>query len=217
MDLDDLPQKIVKPKFMWNDKFWFGLISYYLGLIGVLYFFFPSFKEHEFFVQYRNLIVIILFLLPYLPSIIIWFVKFIIFVVKRTRDYAIYYDYFIFFKDEYDNLRKQFFKFLLEMPERKVFTINKASFIQGKIYVSIGKHVNQNLNTGDFVSLLHKEETKLMGIFKIIDILDNEYNAVGTSNIDPIFGGYIRKEGTLSIVPNIVAVRLSQGERNGNK
>jgi hypothetical protein len=67
---------------------------------------------------------------------------------------------------------------------------------------------------GDLVSILHKEDSMVMGIFKITEIREDAYYAVAHSSIDPVFGGFIRDRGSITIVPNMVATHIPQGERN---
>jgi hypothetical protein len=92
------------------------------------------------------------------------------------------------------------------------FEIQMARYDGDALYISVKKHKGIKLTGGHTLAVVHKDDNKFMGYFEVAQERIEEYYARGVSNIDPVWAGYIKQEGELSLMPHLAAIYIPNGE-----
>lgn len=197
------------PKLKWQAKMLFTVIPF---LLSFLVFFYPPIANSDNLNQIRLAIGIPLFLAPILIPLVIWLIRASAVSFRRVKYYPKLYIFTFQEISELDQLKRNFFELATNISNNRIFEIIKAAYHQEKLFISVKKRADMELMLGDTLTVVHTEDGLLMGLFKITEIREIEYYAAGTSNIDPLWLGYIRQQGEGRINPYMAAISLPQGE-----
>lgn len=86
-----------------------------------------------------------------------------------------------------------------------VFDILRVKDEAGRIYIEVRRKPAPQLLVGDQLIVVDIRDALPMGLFEITQVRENEYYAVGNC-LDPMFEGYVRQEGLVTMIPNAGAL-----------
>lgn len=185
----EYPPKLEYPKFHWRWEFWLTFISY-LFIIWA-----PELT-----------IKIILFLIPIIVPTVFWFAKVMLIIIKRARFYPQAYRHLQFVNQNLRDLQKEFAEVVLKGKAESILEISRAAYLKGNLYLTLLKFKGITLNVGDEVTVIDKQDIKLMGVFEITQLRKNEYYAKGVKEVDRLWLGFVQQNGEVNTFPDLVAI-----------
>lgn len=209
IDQEPLPPDLKWPRLRWRTHLWLlDLISFLLALIVL---FWPGLVQEE--LKYiRFLVGIPLLLVPPLAPVLGWLWSAVGMIRRRVHYYPILRLRAQWAIDELDEMSRNLFYIVQAINHGPIFEIARAAYQQGKLYIALNKRKSAKLVEGDTLLVVHRGDARAMGLFEVTDVCDREYYAIGASNIDPLWLGYVQQQGEVTIVPHIAAIHLPQGE-----
>lgn len=190
---------------------WLTFIPFVLSFVV---FFYPKFAEDNRYEEIRFAIGLPLLFAPLYIPIIVWLWKSVGVGVRRILHYPQSRLQAENANHELFLVKQEFYRFVINTREKNVFEIEKVDYHQNKIFIAVSRKKALELKIHDKLVVVHRGDGLLMGFFRIVDIRENEYYAQGVGNVDPVWSGYVRERGEISINPFLAAVYEPQGEIN---
>lgn len=212
MDQEALPADLKWPKLQWRSKMCLAIIPFLLSLIV---FFYPRLLQEAGLQQMRIALGISLLLAAVLVPTFEWLWR-----VGHVMHRRVYYYPQLYRRAQREiaelDQTKRYLYYLAQMiGAERTFEIAKAAYREGKLYIVVNKRGGAKLNEGDVLLAIHKKDALPMGWFKLIEVRDREYYAIGESSIDPVWLGFVQKKGEVEVMPHMAAIYLAQGGENG--
>lgn len=99
---------------------------------------------------------------------------------------------------------------LADRPESDAFELLRASYESNVLYIEVQKRRGRKLLIGSILIVMHKEDKKLMGHFRVIEERSKSYYAQGVSAIDNLWAGQVKEKGELSMFPRMTAIHVRE-------
>jgi len=164
----------------------------------------------------RYTILLPLLLSPILVPNIIWLICSVMIILKRIICYPKLYNITVQKLSDIIKLKDSIIKLSESIESNNTFEITSATcYEKNLLYIAIRKNNNKKLEKFDNILTLDRKDGKIMGLFQITEVKENEYYAEEKSNIDPLWKGYVKQNGEISMIPNIIAIYLKKEIQNG--
>lgn len=207
------PQELAWPEFSLRRAEY--IISFIASIIGIISFSFPQIINSQWYKEYHTYG--ILLILPVFYYVFKWFIFLIGIIIKRIKYYPQLFDQCNQLNKTNQELNQGIVELQKNFPNRIMLDLIRASVIENKLYLSIGKNDKATLAEEDTITVIDIKDSMLMGVFDIIQIRQDDYYALGKENsVDPLWLGYIRERNSeVSIFPNLIAIYIPKGDQNG--
>ncbi len=199
------------PRLEWNSEMWLTLIPFVMSFVV---FFYPKFAEDNRYEKIRFAIGLPLLFAPLYIPIIVWLWKLVGVGVRRILNYPQSRLQTENANCELFQLKQEIFRLVKNTRENIVFEIGKVAYHQNTIYIAVRWKKELELKRDDTLVVLHLDDGRLMGIFRVVEIRENEYYAQGVRHVDPLWSGYVREREEIGINPFLAAFYVPQGEIN---
>ena len=206
---ESLPPELAWPRLEWRNEMWLALIPM---LLAFLIFFWPELAAQESLHCLRLAVGIPMLLAPIWVPLLTWLFKAGAVLCRRVRSYPTLYRHARSETDRLDEMRRYLFTIARGISNSRSFEISRARWYDSRLFIVFTKSKSSTLNQGDTLVAVHTEDGRAMGVFEVTEVRDHEYYAVGTSNIDPLWLGYVRQHGETRTMPYMAAVHVFQGE-----
>ena len=197
------------PKVKWRLAFWLSFVPFISGAILLFY---PELPQAQYLRMTRNRIGIISLIVPVLVPLLFWSIRVFAIAVRRIRYYGNLYTNSVQINSEYVIFKRNTFELFERLDEKQTFEITGANYQNNHFYIVLRRRIDVALEEGDVLTVIHKEDSKVMGMFSIIDIHDTSYNAVSIGGLDPVWKGFVREQIQDSFFPHMHAIYVPQGE-----
>lgn len=221
--MDKLIPELWWPKFKWHFNVWQTIVLAWLAYVLSV---FPGMMEGR-SAGYRVLVGVLIFLSVFLLIMTIqWLftagrtiVRRVIFYPKLMETYNVERRDLTEINEALTESNTELHKtgvYLLQNHfNARSFEIRKAAFTKGRIYILLARKSGYKMVVGDIVDVIDQEDNRFMGRFKVIELRENDYYAVGTGKIDGLWSGYVREQGETEVMPRMVAICIFEGGYNG--
>ena len=199
------PKELEWPRLKWQSEMWFALIPFVLGFIVFL---FPNLSGDEKYIQLRFIIGIPLLFSPLLVPLTIWGIRILNNAMLRIDEYPRIFALLVKVRSELRQLNQNFMDLVQSTSNQHRFEILKASVYEKQYFIVVKKTANPLLKTDDTLIVVDVADKKRMGNFQVTEERENEYYAQNIGNIDPVWSGYIRQRGEVTVNPNLTALYL---------
>ena len=197
------------PKVEWKAGIFLAIIPF---LLSFVIFFYPPIATDPNLQSLRFLIGIPLLVSPLLFPLFLWSWRTINVAIMRLRLYPVVYAGGQRSNEQIEQLRREYYALAVVSNSSNIYEISRAAYIQGKLYISIAKKRSRRVSEGETFAVLHKDDGLLMGLFEVKEIRENDVYALGVSNVDPLWLGYIIQRGEAEINPSLLAIYVPRGE-----
>ena len=208
-DRHDLPSQHPWPRLHWRPELWFTFVG---SLLAFVVFFWPSISDSQSPVSSRLLIGIPLLLAPLLAPALLWLLATTRTVARRVRDYPRVHLAAVQELDDIDSLKSDVYAIALQRQEARALNILAATVVDGHLYLSLARTPDTLLAIDDPVAVIDQSDGLTMGMFKITQVREQDYYAVGTSGINPLWKGQVLQLGETTMFPNMVALAFREGD-----
>jgi hypothetical protein len=205
----ELSEKYLWPKINWNLDFWFTLIPFILGFLLLFY---PQIQVDKNLEKIRWLIGIGLLMFPLTATLVIWFVNIVRVIIRRNKDFKLYFNQFQDLNKEYIEYRDKISNAVVKLISSQSLQVSEAHFDDNEIYVVVKSSPQIELNNGIILVLYNAETEKTIGFFKVTSITAEYCQAKAYQGVDPLWSGYVREKKHIRFLANINAVVYSEGE-----
>lgn len=211
-DRGKLSPELNWPKFQWNVTKWLTIASF---LIGALLLIFPGWSEGK-FDEYRILVAVLIIMSPFLLfTAFPWICKVSTVTARRLRCYPKLLETSKGQGRDLKAMNKMIVDFIQNHINSNSFEIVRSAFTNEKLYILLARQSGKEMVVGNIVEVLHKKDNMLMGRFKVTELREKVYYAEGISHVDPLWLGYVRKQGEIQIQPHMIAIHVPNGGQNG--
>ena len=113
------------------------------------------------------------------------------------------------YREELAQARSFLYRMLETRMESDAFEISKAVYQSDTVYIELKKRRGKRLGIGHRLVVLHKEDGKSMGHFRVIEERSKTYYAQGV-DVDEIWTGFMKQQGEVTMTPYLAAIHIKE-------